>query len=106
VPHVFTSSLLSQVWVDFATWHVDAGRADDAAAVFKRAMRALPHCLLLHFSYADLVEAEGLVAEAQAVYDALLQQYKEAEAKALADEGDDEARDDAAEVRTVEGLAP
>jgi len=99
--------LTPQVWVDFATWHVDAGRADDAAAVYKRAMKALPHCLLLHFAYADLVEVDGLVAEAQSVYDALVQQYKDAEAKAMADgllltTGDDQTND-AMEVRSPSG---
>ena len=52
-----------QVWYDYACWHADNGRREAASKVYKRAMKALPDCLLLHFAYADFAEAGNNLVE-------------------------------------------
>lgn len=54
---------IAQVWLDYASWHAENGRREAAAKVYKRAMQALPDCLILHFAFADFAETGGNLTE-------------------------------------------
>lgn len=62
------------VWLDYASWHT-SGRGlgvESAITVLDRGREALPSALILHFTAADLDEAEGNVEKARAVYETLV----------------------------------
>ena len=57
-----------QVWYDAARWHAESGTGPQAAvAVLSKAAIALPSCLLLHFAWADMEEAQGNLQQAKEV---------------------------------------
>ena len=61
-----------EMWMEFATWHLVAGRTDAAVRVLQRACKALPTCLMLQFALADVEEERGNLDRMRMVYDGLL----------------------------------
>ena len=47
-----------EIWFDFANYELQCGHVDAAKAVYDRALDAAPHCLLLYFAYADMLEQQ------------------------------------------------
>lgn len=69
--------LWPEIWVDYAQWLQGMAQTDAAEAVFERAARALPGCLLVRFAHADMLEARGNIAGARKVYEALTAEIEE-----------------------------
>ncbi|KAK9824661.1 hypothetical protein WJX72_012141 [[Myrmecia] bisecta] len=63
-----------EIWYGYARWHQlgPGGGIMAAKAVFSRARKALPACVMLHFAAADMEEVRGEVGAATAVYEELV----------------------------------
>ncbi|MEW5309147.1 MAG: hypothetical protein WDW38_001054 [Sanguina aurantia] len=62
-----------EVWLDYAQWHAQTYNNTAAAVqVMVRSQKALPDCLLLRFSHADMEEAAGHMEQASLVYEGLV----------------------------------
>lgn len=63
-----------EMWYEYALWHTEGGGGGPPAAlaVLSRACKAVPQCLALHLSAADLEEASGTIERAVDIYESLV----------------------------------
>jgi hypothetical protein len=67
-------------WFEYATWAAEHASPAAAAAVYQRALKALPTSTPLHYAYAELEELRGYTAAAKGVYRSLLDREETASA--------------------------
>eukprot|EP01135_Chromosphaera_perkinsii_P006186 Nk52_evm3s442 gene=Nk52_evmTU3s442 len=62
-----------QCWYDYARFLIEKKMPKEAEEVFERGIKAMPSCLLLSFSFADLVERNSDLDKCNKIYSELLE---------------------------------
>jgi cleavage stimulation factor subunit 3 len=79
-----TLRFCSLVWHEYAQFLIEVGDSNEALNIYHEAIQVLPTNLLLHFTYAELLESRKRAAEAAPLYRDLIERLDDPPKKTLA----------------------